>query len=55
MLRETGEPLPRQEVAARPGLKPHAAQYRLEKAVAHGFAEKVHGGRYGITNIAPAF
>jgi len=55
VLREAGEPLPRREVAARLGLKPHAAQYRLDKAVELRFAEKLDGGRYRVTNVVPAF
>ena len=55
VLREAGEPLPRREVAARLGLKPHAAQYRLDKAVEMRFAEKLDGGRYRVTNVVPAF
>src|SRR5512147_185022 len=33
VLREAGEPLPRREVAARLGLKPWVAGYRLDRAV----------------------
>jgi hypothetical protein len=44
-LQEAGEPLPRQEIAARLGIKPVAADYRLRKAIAAGFVEKV-GRRY---------
>jgi len=55
VLRDAGEPLPRREVAARLGLKPHAAQYRLDKAVELRFAEKLDGGRYRVTNVVPAF
>lgn len=55
VLREAAEPLPRREVAARLGLKPHAAQYRLDKAVELRFAEKLDGGRYRVTNVVPAF
>ncbi len=55
VLREASEPLPRREVAARLGLRPHAAQYRLDKAVEMKFAEKLDGGRYRATNVVPAF
>jgi hypothetical protein len=55
VLREADEPLPRREVAARLGLKPHAAQYRLDKAVELRFAEKLDGGRYRVTNVVPVF
>ena len=55
VLREAGEPLPRREVAARLGIKPWSAQYRLDKAVAMKFAEKLAGGRYQVTNVVPAF
>jgi methylphosphotriester-DNA--protein-cysteine methyltransferase len=55
VLREAGEPLPRREVAARLGLKPWVAGYRLDKAVEMKFAEKLDGGRYRVTNVVPAF
>lgn len=55
VLRDAGEPLPRSEVATRLGIKPWAAQYRLDKAVAMKFAEKLAGGRYQVTNVVPAF
>jgi hypothetical protein len=55
VLREAGEPLPRREVAARLGLKPWVAGYRLDKAVELRFAEKLDGGRYRVTNVVPAF
>ena len=43
VLREAGEPLPRREVAARLGVKPWVAGYRLDKAVELRFAEKLGG------------
>jgi len=55
ILREANEPLPRREVAARLGIKPWAAGYRLDKAVELKFAEKLDGGRYRVTNVVPAF
>jgi hypothetical protein len=54
VLREAGAPLPRREVAARLGLKPHAAQYRLDKAVELRFVERLGGGLYRVTNVVPA-
>ena len=53
ILREAGEPLPRREVAARLGVKPWVAGYRLDKAVELRFAEKLGGGRYQVTAIVP--
>jgi hypothetical protein len=55
VLREASEPLPRREVAARLGIKPWAASYRLDKAVELRFVEKLGGGRYQVTNVVPAF
>jgi len=55
VLRETGEPLPRREIAARLGIKPWAAGYRLDKAVEMKFAKKLDGGRYRVSNVVPAF
>ena len=53
VLREAGEPLPRREVAARLGIQPWAASYRLDKAVELRFVEKV-GGLYRVTDVVPA-
>ena len=53
VLREAGTPLPRREVAARLGIQPWAATYRLDKAVELRFVEKV-GGLYRITDVVPA-
>ena len=53
VLREAGEPLPRREVAARLGVKPWVAGYRLDKAVELRFAEKLGGGRYQVTAVVP--
>ena len=53
VLREAGEPLPRCEVAARLGVKPWVAGYRLDKAVELKFVEKLGGGRYRITDVVP--
>ena len=53
VLREAGEPLPRREVAARLGVKPWVAGYRLDKAVELQFAEKLGGGRYRVTDVVP--
>jgi hypothetical protein len=55
VLREAGEPLPRREVAARLGVKPWVAGYRLDKAVELRFAEKLSGGRYQVTTVVPEF
>ena len=55
VLREAGTPLPRREVAARLGIQPWAASYRLDKAVELKFAEKVGGGFYRVTDIVPEF
>ena len=54
LLREAGTPLPRREIAARLGLQPHAAQYRLDKAVELKFAEKLGGGLYRVSAVVPA-
>jgi hypothetical protein len=53
VLREAGTPLPRREVAARLGIQPWAATYRLDKAVELRFVEKV-GGLYRVTDVVPA-
>ena len=53
VLREAGTPLPRREVAARLGVKPWIAGYRLDKAVELRFAEKLGGGRYQVTSVVP--
>ena len=55
VLREAGAPLPRREVAARLGIQPWAASYRLDKAVDLKFAEKVGGGLYRVTDVVPEF
>ena len=55
VLREAGTPLPRREVAARLGIQPWAASYRLDKAVELKFAEKLGGGLYRVTAAVPAF
>jgi len=55
VLREAGEPLPRREVAARLGVKPWVAGYRLDKAVELRFAEKLGSGRYQVTSVVPEF
>ena len=55
VLREAGEPLPRREIAARLGVKPWVAGYRLDKAVELRFAEKLGGGRYQVTAVVPEF
>lgn len=54
VLREAGAPLPRREVAARLGVKPWVAGYRLDKAVELRFAEKLGGGLYRVTDVVPA-
>ncbi|HET7505247.1 MAG TPA: hypothetical protein VFK02_29715 [Kofleriaceae bacterium] len=54
VLREAGSPLPRREVAARLGVKPWVAGYRLDKAVELKFVEKLSGGLYRVTDIVPA-
>jgi hypothetical protein len=54
VLREAGTPLPRREIAARLGVKPWIAGYRLDKAVELRFAEKLSGGRYQVTDVVPA-
>lgn len=54
VLREAGTPLPRREVAARLGIQPWAASYRLDKAVELKFAEKVGGGLYRVSDVVPA-
>lgn len=53
VLHEAGTPLPRREVASRLGIPPWAASYRLDKAVALKFAEKVGGGLYRVTDVVP--
>jgi hypothetical protein len=54
VLREAGTPLPRREIAARLGIKPWAATYRLDKAVELKFVEKLGGGLYRVTDVVPA-
>ncbi len=54
VLRDAGEPLPRREIASRLGIAPVAADYRLRKAVAAGFVEKLSGGRYRVSIDVPA-
>src|SRR6185436_4492656 len=54
VLREAGAPLPRREVAARLGIQPWAATYRLDKAVELRFVEKLGGGLYRVTDVVPA-
>jgi hypothetical protein len=53
VLREAGTPLPRREVAARLGIQPWAASYRLDRAVELRFVEKI-GGLYRVTDVVPA-
>jgi hypothetical protein len=53
VLREAGVPLPRQEIAARLGIKASAAHYRLQRAVALKFVERVGQGRYRLTSVLP--
>jgi transposase InsO family protein len=55
VLREAGTPLPRREIAARLGIQPWAATYRLDKAVELKFVEKLGGGLYRVTDVVPAF
>jgi len=54
VLQEAGAPLPRREVAARLGIQPWAASYRLDKAVELKFVEKVGGGLYRVADVVPA-
>jgi hypothetical protein len=54
VLREAPTPLPRREVAARLGVKPWVAGYRLDKAVELRFVEKLGGGLYRVTDVVPA-
>jgi len=53
VLHDAGEPLPSSEVAARLGIKPWAAAYRLRKAISMHFVEKVAHGRYRCTDTVP--
>ena len=53
VLREAGTPLPRREIAARLGIQPWAATYRLDKAVELKFVEKLGGGLYRVTDVVP--
>jgi hypothetical protein len=55
VLRDADGPLPRKEIAARLGITPRAAGYRLRKATAAKFIENVGSGRYRVTNVVPAF
>jgi hypothetical protein len=55
VLRDAGEPLPRREIATRLGITPLATSYRLKKAIALRFVERVSSGRYQATNVVPAF
>lgn len=54
VLREAGTPLPRREVAARLGIQPWAATYRLDKAVELKLVERLGGGLYRVTDVVPA-
>ena len=54
VLREAETPLPRREVAARLGVKPWVAGYRMDKAVELKFVEKLSGGLYRVTDVVPA-
>jgi DNA-binding Lrp family transcriptional regulator len=54
VLREAGTPLPRREIAARLGIQPWAATYRLDKAIELHFVEKLGGGLYRVTDVVPA-
>jgi hypothetical protein len=53
VLREAGAPLPRREVAARLGIQPWAATYRLDKAVELKLVERLGGGLYRVTAVVP--
>jgi hypothetical protein len=53
VLREARETLPRKEIAARLGITPHAASYRLERAIEMKLVEKVSLGRYRCTSVVP--
>ena len=55
VLRDDGGALPRREIAARLGISPWAASYRLNQAIKMKFVEKAGGGRYRATNVVPAF
>ena len=54
VLREAGTPLPRREIAARLGIQPWAATYRLDKAIELKLVEKLGGGLYQVTSVVPA-
>ena len=54
VLRDAGEPLPRREIVKRLGTVPAAADYRLRKAVAARFVEKLGCGRYRVSHAVPA-
>ena len=54
VLRDAGEPLPRREIGARLGIEAPALHYRLTKAIAMKFVERVSGGRYQTTSAVPA-
>lgn len=53
VLQEAPEPLPRAQIAARLGITPKAASARLARAVATGFVERMSGGRYRTSDVAP--
>ncbi len=53
-LQEAGQPLPRSEIAARLGIAPAAVGYRIKKALAAKFIEKVGCGRYRAAAEIPA-
>lgn len=54
VLREAATPLPRREIAARLGIQPWVATYRLDRAVELKFVEKLGGGLYRVTDVVPA-
>ena len=55
VLRDADQPLPRREIAALLGITPAAVYYRLQKAMAAKFVDRVSGGRYRATNVVPVF
>ena len=53
-LHDAGQPLKRAQLAARLGIDRSAVAYRLKRAMAAKFVERVPGGRYRTSGIVPA-
>lgn len=53
-LHDAGQPLKRAQLAARLGIDRSAVAYRLKRAMAAKFVERVPGGRYRTSGFVPA-